>query len=136
MTVITANWCPLCGKTRKPGDFIIPASDIATKNCRKCRSLKSKGRNEMHRISQGRVVHSLTRKGVIEEMAQERAERLVKLPEQIAAIIGKTYAERGDNYELSDDTAVGMVRDLLLELDETIIQRNKDKRLSRRKASI
>lgn len=51
------------------------------------------------------------------------------LCERIAAVIGKTYAERGDAYEISDDIALMMVRDLLLALDANIIERNCHKRL-------
>lgn len=69
-------------------------------------------------------------------MAEEFAEKQARLPDRLAIIIGKTYAVQGDAYEVSDDTAVGMIRDLLLELDEQIIDRNKNKKLSRRKASI
>lgn len=65
-------------------------------------------------------------------LAEEYAVGLAKLPDRIAAIIGKTYAERGDAFELADDTAVGMIRDLLNELDATIIGKNKHKRLSRK----
>jgi hypothetical protein len=68
----------------------------------------------------------------VKGLAEEHAVMLVKLPERIAAIIGKTYAEMGDSAPLADDTAVGMIRDLLNELDGTIIERNKNKRLSRK----
>jgi hypothetical protein len=65
-------------------------------------------------------------------MPEEYAVRLAKLPDRIAAIIGKTYSEVGDSAPLADDTAVGMIRDLLNELDERLIERNKNKRLSKR----
>ncbi|MGA9768837.1 MAG: hypothetical protein WBV94_07350 [Blastocatellia bacterium] len=60
---------------------------------------------------------------------------MAKLPDQIGCIVGKTYATRGDAFELADDEAVGMIRDLLLELDQGIIERNKDKRLARQKTT-
>jgi hypothetical protein len=67
-------------------------------------------------------------------MPEEYAVRLAKLPERMAAIVGKTYRVQGDSAPLADDTAVSMICDLLDELDETLIERNKDKRLSRKKA--
>lgn len=62
---------------------------------------------------------------------EEYAAKVAKLPDRIAAIIGKTYAEMGDAATLADDEALMMVRDLLIELDNTSIERNKGKRLSR-----
>lgn len=64
--------------------------------------------------------------------AEEYAVKIAKLPDRIAAIIGKTYAEQGDASVLADDEALMKIRDLLNELDETLIPRNKNKRLSRR----
>jgi hypothetical protein len=64
--------------------------------------------------------------------AEEFALKAAKLPERVAAIVGKTYAEMGDAATLADDEAVMMIRDLLLELDDTLIKRNKHKRLARR----
>lgn len=55
----------------------------------------------------------------------------MKFPERVAAILGKTYAVRGDDFKLSDDEALARVRDLLDELDDSLIERNKNKRLSR-----
>ncbi len=55
----------------------------------------------------------------------------LKLPERIAAILGKTYAVMGDEAKMADDEALTRIRDLLEELDETLIERNKKKRLSR-----
>jgi len=66
------------------------------------------------------------------DQAAEYANRLARLPDRIAAIVGKTYAEEGDAATLSDDEAIMMIRDLLAELDDTLIERNKRKRLSRR----
>ncbi len=54
-----------------------------------------------------------------------------KFPERVAAIIGKTFLIRGDDWDKSDSQAVLMIRDLLDELDERLIERNKNKRLSR-----
>ena len=55
----------------------------------------------------------------------------MKFPERIAAIVGKTYAVMGDDFKLSDDEALTRIRDLLDELDDSLVERNKKKRLSR-----
>lgn len=47
-----------------------------------------------------------------------------KFPDKVAAIIAKTYAERGDGALITDDVALRKIRDLLLDLDESIIRRN------------
>lgn len=44
--------------------------------------------------------------------------------ERMAAIIGLTYAELGDGAPLTDDEALDMIRDLLLDYDDQIITRN------------
>ncbi|MGH9942464.1 MAG: hypothetical protein ACRD9R_08930 [Pyrinomonadaceae bacterium] len=76
------------------------------------------------RISKGRGTQGMS--------AEELSLKVAKFPDRIAAIIGKTYAEQGDQAKLADDTAVMMIRDLLIELDETLIERNKNKRLANR----
>lgn len=55
----------------------------------------------------------------------------IRFPERVAAIIGKTFALKGDDFTLTDDEALTRIRDLLEELDPTLIERNKNKRLSR-----
>lgn len=60
-----------------------------------------------------------------------QAASFLKFPERVAAIVGKTYAVKGDDFQLSDDEALTRIRDLLDELDPTLIARNKNKRLSR-----
>lgn len=56
-----------------------------------------------------------------------------RFAEDVAIIIGRTYAERGDAAIIADDVALMMIRDLLLDADEGIIKRNKMKRLPRAK---
>lgn len=68
-------------------------------------------------------------KGVI-LMPEEYAVALARLPERIAAIVGKSYAVQQDAATLADDEALGRIRDLLIELDPKIIDRNKNKRLA------
>jgi len=44
---------------------------------------------------------------------------------RIAAIVSKTYAERGDDYKIADDEALMMIRDVLLEYNPYIISQTK-----------
>lgn len=63
---------------------------------------------------------------------KNQARNYLDLPEEIAKIIGKTYSIRGDDPKvIPDDEAIMRIRDLLDELDDTLIERNKNKRLSR-----
>lgn len=62
---------------------------------------------------------------------ENQSMQLIKFPERVAAVIGKTYAVRGDDFTLTDDEANTRIRDLLDELDNKLIERNKNKRLSR-----
>ena len=77
------------------------------------------------------------KEGLCMDQAHEYATKLAKLPDRIAAVVGKTYAVMGDaawdeDRHLADNEALAMIVDLLEELDETIIERNKNKRLARR----
>lgn len=63
---------------------------------------------------------------------EEYARWLAKLPDRVAAVIGKTYAVMGDGFQVADDQAVMMIRDLLDEGDESLIPRNANKKLVRR----
>src|SRR4051812_10835227 len=47
-----------------------------------------------------------------------------KFCNRVAAIISRTYVELGDGADFADDEALLMIRDLLLNLDATIIKRN------------
>jgi len=64
--------------------------------------------------------------------ARDYALRLAKLPDRIAAIVAKTVAVKGDAFELEDDQALIDILDELNRLDDTLIDRNKNKRLARR----
>lgn len=64
-------------------------------------------------------------------MADEMARKMAKLADRVAAIVGKTYAVKGDGFELADNRALALIRDLLDEIDPKIIDRNQHKRLSR-----
>lgn len=62
---------------------------------------------------------------------KEYAQKLVRFPDRVAAIVGKTFTCQGDDFQLCDDEALGRIRDLIEELDSTLIQRNAHKRLNR-----
>lgn len=47
----------------------------------------------------------------------------------VAIIVGKTYAERGEDAPLADDLALMLIRDLLLDLDAEIIDRHRNHKL-------
>jgi hypothetical protein len=65
-------------------------------------------------------------------LAEDYAKKLARFPDRVAAIVGKTYAVMGDSAPLADDEANMRIVDLCNELDETLIDRNKNKRLSPR----
>jgi hypothetical protein len=69
----------------------------------------------------------------VSTLAEEYAVQLAKLPERIAAIIGKTYAVQQDAATLPDDEAISRINDLLYELDPQLIERNKNKKLMRKR---
>lgn len=71
------------------------------------------------------------RKEVMIMRPEEYAAKVAKLPERIAAIISKTYAVEGDAADMADDEAMMRIRDLLLEIDPQLIEKNKNKRLAR-----
>jgi hypothetical protein len=54
-----------------------------------------------------------------------------KLHDRIAAVIAHTYTELGDAATLADDEGLAMIRDLLLQHDPEIINRNRFRRIRR-----
>lgn len=78
------------------------------------------------------TIQELVRRKGIRGMAEQQALKMAKLPERIAAIVAKTYTVFGDGAPVADDEALGMIRDLLDELDESLIERSRAKRLARR----
>jgi len=60
---------------------------------------------------------------------------LYRLIERIAVVIGQTYADLGEGAMLADDQALAMIRDLLLDYQPEIIERNRGRRLPGGKAS-
>jgi hypothetical protein len=55
--------------------------------------------------------------------------REVRVREFIATVISMTYLERGDKAMLADDTALMIIRNLLLAYDKNIIKRNRHRRI-------
>ena len=53
--------------------------------------------------------------------SEEDIQRLEEFPSEIAAIVSQTYAELGDGAPLTDDEALYLIREKLLEYDEHLI---------------
>lgn len=87
----------------------------------------------LREVAENQLAQLLQKRGKeVAIIAKEYAERVVGLPDKIAAIIGKTYPVMGDGAALADDEAIMRIRDELLELDAEIIERNRNKRLKKR----
>lgn len=52
-----------------------------------------------------------------------------RVHEFIAAVVAMTYLEKGDGSIISDDKALMIIRSLLLDFDEGIIERNRHRRI-------
>lgn len=140
--------CPVCGE-RKPLSAFQPRRRSRALNifCNGCAKQPAKVRRALQpnrsplaeharaihkvlvtlgerRISKGRRTKGMS--------AEDYAIKLRKFPERVAAIVGKSYAVMGDSHQLADDEVIMRIRDLLDELDDTVIERNKNKRLARR----
>jgi hypothetical protein len=111
---------------------------------RKSKVLITKAQVRQERIE--RTLDTLTRlsrirkaKGRTQGMPEDYAIALAKFPDRVAAIVGKTFVVRGsDAFDetklakgevLSDDEALAKLKDLLDELNPTLIERNKKKSL-------
>lgn len=68
----------------------------------------------------------------LDHLAREyaRDNKYLKVCNRVAVIISRTYIELGDGASFSDDEALLMIRDLLLGVDDTIINRNRFKRIT------
>lgn len=149
----TARLCPVCGfqrtvkefQTRSYGGKSTKRLNLFCNDCRRnnkegVRRFLSSGRRPRTKVNRREVVRFARelarrriqkRRGILMD-AEQYAKWLAKLPDRIAAVVGKTYAVMGDVFEIADDQAVMMIRDLIEEGDETLIERNKNKRLARR----
>lgn len=137
--------CPLCREPREWTEFLLgPGSPLLVAVCGTCRETRRDEARRLVRMTRAevrrRVLDTLLklararsiyqRKGV-KHLPEELAVLMRKFPDRVAAIIGKTFAVMGDSAQLTDDEAISRIRDLLLDLDEGIIDRNKHKRLNR-----
>ncbi len=139
--------CVVCGGMKPPAAFQpkrrgralnLYCNDCAKQSANVRRALQPRrspladNARAIHKALTRLGASQIRRKGVKGMTPEELAVRLRKLPERIAAVVGKSYAVKGDSFELADDEIVGRIRDLLDELDETLIERNKNKKLARR----
>jgi hypothetical protein len=145
--------CEECGE-EKPGALFRVEPGRWTKSCSECRQSVRAVRGRLLRRSLlgvgqapltgvGEIGGKLTKrwlqelalrrskKGKVKGMAEEYAKKLQRFPDRVAAIVGKTFACMGDSATMSDDEALSRLKDLANELDETIIDRNKGKKLAR-----
>ncbi|PYS89011.1 MAG: hypothetical protein DMF64_19085 [Acidobacteria bacterium] len=118
-------FCNQCGQDKARVNAVLMPAGLSRSHRRR---LRRAAFEFLLRLARRRFL----KKGEKGMAAEEYAMKVAKLPDRVAAIIGKTYAEQGDAATLADDEALMMVRDLLLEIDDTLIDRNKNKRLSRR----
>ena len=142
--------CPVCGQRRPVDDFRLKRRRRELNLfCNGCRLSDKEGVRRFLRAGRTLAPPPARRKELllllrevacrrilkgrrVQMSADEYAVKAVKLADRIAAVVGKTYAEMGDAAQLADDEAIMRIRDYLLELDETVIERNKNKRLARR----
>jgi hypothetical protein len=82
-----------------------------------------KGRMELQ-LSEQQMEAFLTEVAQADERLELVETRRQIILERMAAIVGLTYAELGDGAPLTDDEALDMIRDLLLDYDDQIITRN------------
>lgn len=142
--------CAVCGHTRRRMDFTAVRGQ-ATPNpfCNACfklikgeakryfrqgtpRPLPLTHRRAAYRTLLARVRRANAHGKEVSRLSEnEYAAKVLKFPDRVAAVVGKTYAVRGDAEEISSAEAVVRIVDMLNEIDETLIERNKDKRLQR-----
>lgn len=128
----------ICYKCRKVNpDLEIKTKQIFNGTNRKesfltIKRRKSKFRKLFHSVARSLFIRRKRRKNTEVWMSvKKQTNDYILFPERVAAIIGKTFSVRGDDFEFSDDEANLMIKDLLDELDPKLIERNKKKRLSR-----
>ena len=141
--------CGVCGHTRRRRDFTATKGQTTPNPfCNACFSfIKSEARQWQpesprpapmaHRRAAYQTLLERARRAQLKGKEvnglsqEEYTIKVVKLPDRVAAIVGKTCAVMGDAEEISSSEAVVRIVDLLNEIDETLIERNKRKRLQR-----
>lgn len=95
-------------------------------------SIFRKKYHALNRLQRAKLSKKEVMRLSVSKQIEQQSVKLIKFPERVAAIIGKTYSIRGDDPKvIPDDEAIMRIRDLLDALDNTVIERNKNKRLSR-----
>jgi hypothetical protein len=129
---------PICYKCRKENPNagkLFPANASAGRKRKEpflvIKRRKSKFRKLFNSVSKTLYFRRKRKNKEVWMSVKGQAADYLKFPERVAAIVGKTYAVMGDDFKLADDEALTRIRDLLEELDPTLIARNKKKRLSR-----
>ena len=84
--------------------------------------------DELHEIAYRLLKRNSEYKSALNRVETEPPE-LHRVIEQIALIISKTYVERGDSFQLTDDIALMIIRDLLIKYNPFIIVRNRNNKL-------
>lgn len=121
---------------------------VAVKRFQKFQSTKIDGRPPVNlvRSAAQRIAPSFSQdkaaptfsgkeKSALAKDPKDYAAWLQKLPDRVAAIVGKTYAVMGDDaikHGIPDDVALVQIMDLLNAGDDTLIARNAKKKLARR----
>jgi hypothetical protein len=137
--------CPVCGIRKYPREFRQSNRNPRRNTiCWKCRSERTGIESKFYQRSKSVLKANWRRiHGVLTThfkrrvnrgkeyiwMPDEQAVKVLRFPERVAAIIGKTHIVRGDDYTLDDYEALLRIRDLLDELDAQIIERNRNKKL-------
>lgn len=127
------RFCPACREKRGEDEFrYSERNPRLTKVCLFCRSSRFRSQRRFWAITE-LLEQIYKKKGVmiLKGAVKNQAENYLKFPERVAAIVGKTFAVEGDDFKLEDDVALTRIRDLLNELDPTLIPRNRKKKLSR-----
>lgn len=161
--------CVLCGETKPPTAFLSDTTgrERYSMVCQRCRNLNADAEKEWFQkidfsLSRRRADRRAQRfetsydevfikvrrsarwrktfwKGG-KKVAQKQAENLIRFPDRVAEILAGSYAVQGDEYEYTDDEALQRLRDILEELDSSIldaaVRRLNAKRSKRKKAQL
>ena len=117
------------GRQRKKGDVVMPPLKATAIREFTRPTMAGYSGDDLWRVMQ----HIVARRAFAHEPPENM---LVVFFRQIATIVGKTYAERGEDAPLADDLALMLIRDLLLDLDAEIIDRHRNQKLPPRTVAV
>ncbi|HKV41696.1 MAG TPA: hypothetical protein VJX67_21005 [Blastocatellia bacterium] len=119
--------CSACNRVRAAAEFRVPPGRWHNQ-CVECRARTPSARvlRQQLRVIAWRLVEK-GRGGT--NMPEELAIKMRRLPDRLAAIVGKTFAIQGDDASLPDDEALTRIAELLSDIDPHLVARNKGKRL-------